>query len=160
MRSCNVSHITSCSPSARKYNLTYLSYVPMSAESVRFEGRFGHVFLFFWLNMIPWRANLKVTGWLPRSFCLYIIPWFHKLPSLLVGGIKFFYVVWLQLRTWRQYIPPIRRLSFNSTKRCIPEDRTLYVCSLALVTIWPPLWCSGQSSWLQIQRSGFCSRRY
>jgi hypothetical protein len=25
---------------------------------------------------------------------------------------------------------------------------------------WPPLWSSGQSSWLQIQRSGFDSRRY
>jgi hypothetical protein len=24
----------------------------------------------------------------------------------------------------------------------------------------PPLWSSGQSSWLQIQRSGFHSRRY
>jgi hypothetical protein len=26
--------------------------------------------------------------------------------------------------------------------------------------IWPPLWSIGQSSWLQIQRSGFDSRRY
>jgi hypothetical protein len=25
---------------------------------------------------------------------------------------------------------------------------------------WPPLWSSGQSSWLQIQRSGFDSRSY
>jgi hypothetical protein len=25
---------------------------------------------------------------------------------------------------------------------------------------WPPLWSSGRSSWLQIQRSGFDSRRY
>jgi hypothetical protein len=25
---------------------------------------------------------------------------------------------------------------------------------------WPPLWSSGQSSWLQIQRFGFYSRRY
>jgi hypothetical protein len=25
---------------------------------------------------------------------------------------------------------------------------------------WPPLWYSGQSSWLQIQRSGFDFRRY
>jgi hypothetical protein len=25
---------------------------------------------------------------------------------------------------------------------------------------WPPLWSSGQSSWLQIQMSGFVSRRY
>jgi hypothetical protein len=27
-------------------------------------------------------------------------------------------------------------------------------------TTWPPLWSSGQSSWLQIQRSGFHSRQY
>jgi hypothetical protein len=27
-------------------------------------------------------------------------------------------------------------------------------------TCWPPLWSSGQSSWLKIQRSGFDSRRY
>jgi hypothetical protein len=27
-------------------------------------------------------------------------------------------------------------------------------------TLWPLLWSSGQSSWLQIQRSGFDSRRY
>jgi hypothetical protein len=26
--------------------------------------------------------------------------------------------------------------------------------------LWPSLWSSGQSSWLQIQRSGFASRRY
>jgi hypothetical protein len=25
---------------------------------------------------------------------------------------------------------------------------------------WPPLWSSGQSSWLQIQRPGFDSRHY
>jgi hypothetical protein len=25
---------------------------------------------------------------------------------------------------------------------------------------WPPLWSGGQSSWLQIQRAGFDSRRY
>jgi hypothetical protein len=28
------------------------------------------------------------------------------------------------------------------------------------VTEEPPLWSSGQSSWLQMQRSGFDSRRY
>jgi hypothetical protein len=26
--------------------------------------------------------------------------------------------------------------------------------------VWPPLWSNGQSSWLQIQRSGFDSRSY
>jgi hypothetical protein len=29
-----------------------------------------------------------------------------------------------------------------------------------VVNVGPPLWSSGQSSWLQIQRSGFDSRRY
>jgi hypothetical protein len=29
-----------------------------------------------------------------------------------------------------------------------------------LSCLWPPLWSSGQSSWLQIQRSRFESRRY
>jgi hypothetical protein len=28
------------------------------------------------------------------------------------------------------------------------------------ITIWPPLWSSGQSSWLQIRRPGFDSRHY
>jgi hypothetical protein len=27
-------------------------------------------------------------------------------------------------------------------------------------SLWPPLWSSGQSSWLQIRRSGFDSRHY
>jgi hypothetical protein len=31
---------------------------------------------------------------------------------------------------------------------------------LAACGLWPPLWPSGQSYWLQIQRSGFSSRRY
>jgi hypothetical protein len=31
---------------------------------------------------------------------------------------------------------------------------------LLLCLSWPPLWSSGQSSWLQILRSGFDSRRY
>jgi hypothetical protein len=29
-----------------------------------------------------------------------------------------------------------------------------------IYSMWTPLWSSGQSSWLQIQRSGFNSRRY
>jgi hypothetical protein len=32
--------------------------------------------------------------------------------------------------------------------------------SLSLITAAPSLWSSGQSSWLQIQRSGLDSRRY
>jgi hypothetical protein len=32
--------------------------------------------------------------------------------------------------------------------------------AFSLPSFRPPLWSSGQSSWLQIQRSGFDSRRY
>jgi hypothetical protein len=31
---------------------------------------------------------------------------------------------------------------------------------IIVMELWPPLWSSGQSSWLQIQRPGFESRRY
>jgi hypothetical protein len=30
----------------------------------------------------------------------------------------------------------------------------------SVVSLWPPLWSSGQSSWLQIRRPGFDSRHY
>jgi hypothetical protein len=40
-------------------------------------------------------------------------------------------------------------------------ERNLYMlCRRTLSLTRPPLWSSGQSSWLQIQRSGFDSRRY
>jgi hypothetical protein len=31
---------------------------------------------------------------------------------------------------------------------------------MTVLSVGPPLWSSGQGSWLQIQRSGFGSRRY
>jgi hypothetical protein len=34
------------------------------------------------------------------------------------------------------------------------------VFSVIQVSVWPPLWSSGQSSWLQIQRPGFNSWHY
>jgi hypothetical protein len=49
------------------------------------------------------------------------------------------------------------------------DNNSSHVCNYKLTQIsseafkahrWPPLWSSGQSSWLQIQRSGFDSRRY
>jgi hypothetical protein len=37
---------------------------------------------------------------------------------------------------------------------------TSIFCRFSLDWNWPPLWSSGQSSWLQIQRPGFDSRHY
>jgi hypothetical protein len=34
------------------------------------------------------------------------------------------------------------------------------LCSYPFILLLPPLWSSGKSSWLQIQRSGFDSRCY
>jgi hypothetical protein len=36
----------------------------------------------------------------------------------------------------------------------------MYIIIGVYDTVWPPQWSSGQSSWLQIQSSGFDSRRY
>jgi hypothetical protein len=59
------------------------------------------------------------------------------------------------------------RLSFSYTE-C--SERRLIGCAgsfwerltniITIIINGPPLWSSGQSSWLQIQRSGFDSRRY
>jgi hypothetical protein len=43
------------------------------------------------------------------------------------------------------------------------QDRVYFMCHIILRSTSPqslPVWSSGQSSWLQIQRSGFDSRRY
>jgi hypothetical protein len=44
-----------------------------------------------------------------------------------------------------------------NTRICTPNTERICIC---IMCIRPPLWSSGQSSWLQIQRSGFDSRRY
>jgi hypothetical protein len=46
---------------------------------------------------------------------------------------------------------PIESVSWWRKRRLI---------SKILLSTWPPLWSSGQSSWLQIQRCGLDSRRY
>jgi hypothetical protein len=64
------------------------------------------------------------------------------------------YTLWP--RKWRQNVSP---------KRLQHRAYPCYVSSRAELTLYsgtlgPPLWSSGQNSWLQIQRSGFDSRRY
>jgi hypothetical protein len=46
----------------------------------------------------------------------------------------------------------------SCSDRSIQSD--LYCIYFCLPKLWPPLWSSGQSSWLQIQRPGFYSRYY
>jgi hypothetical protein len=45
-----------------------------------------------------------------------------------------------------------RTLWINSTR--------IHIANFQTKTAWPPLWPSGQSSWLQFQRHTFHSRRY
>jgi hypothetical protein len=40
------------------------------------------------------------------------------------------------------------------------RDMNIYQFQTGFLSARPPLWSSGQNSWLQIQRSGFHSRRY
>jgi hypothetical protein len=48
----------------------------------------------------------------------------------------------------------------RATRRYIREDGNIH--ELSVFNAWhrPPLWSSGQSSWLQIRRPGFDSRHY
>jgi hypothetical protein len=46
-----------------------------------------------------------------------------------------------------------------TSRTCVFERSRCHYCMLWLAP-WPPLWSSSQSFWLQIQRSGFDSRRY
>jgi hypothetical protein len=43
-------------------------------------------------------------------------------------------------------------------KPAVSRHNSFFLC--AVMQIGPPLWSSGLSSWLQIPRSGFDSRRY
>jgi hypothetical protein len=61
------------------------------------------------------------------------------------------------------------RAAFDAEVRCLPdvtELRFLRTDSALRAFVWvyfssrPPLWSSGQSSWIQIRRPGFDSRHY
>jgi ribosomal protein L37E len=59
----------------------------------------------------------------------------------------------------------LSKLSLNILKNIYKTNapRMMYVYTrivLCLRGAWPPLWSSGQSSWLQIRRPGFDSRHY
>jgi hypothetical protein len=55
--------------------------------------------------------------------------------------------------------------SLHVMKSANTSDQFSVVYSAALpdykiIRLWPPPWSSGQSSWLQVQSSGFVSQRY
>jgi hypothetical protein len=66
----------------------------------------------------------------------------------------------LQCLRHKQYPPSISLIyaTFQpaSTVSCSPYGGLFWCIRHA----WPPLWSSGQNSWLQIQMSGYNSRRY
>jgi hypothetical protein len=48
----------------------------------------------------------------------------------------------------------------NMVHYCLHLKKGFIKLRKLLLSIWSPLWSSGQSSWLQIQRSGFDSQHY
>jgi hypothetical protein len=94
------------------------------------------------------------------SFFYFTSPSYH--PPHLHHYIRFYSLL--------QFSFPLRPLSFLSSFYCImsspsfswPHPLTYFLLtfSLGIHLTGPPLWSSGQSSWLQIQRSSFDSQRY
>jgi hypothetical protein len=62
---------------------------------------------------------------------------------------------------WWKFSERVSKIFFNLNKKMErePNFRASFNQRIKL-KFRPPLWFSGQSSWLQIQRSGFDSRRY
>jgi hypothetical protein len=59
--------------------------------------------------------------------------------------------------------PPLKLYFYLSLSLSLERVSRIYTClskHLIIVKFRAPLWSSGHSSWLQIQRSGFDSRRY
>jgi hypothetical protein len=48
----------------------------------------------------------------------------------------------------------------QKTRRHFVNDWSFAQSLTSCAFVWPPLWSNSQSSWIQIQRSGFDSRRY
>jgi hypothetical protein len=51
-------------------------------------------------------------------------------------------------------------LSTRVSQLLLNRQYTVLLFSFTVCTVRPPLWSSGQSSWLQIRRPGFDSRHY
>jgi hypothetical protein len=52
------------------------------------------------------------------------------------------------------------RRQITRARANFPDPRTTHMCKKCDSENWPPQWSCDQSSWLQLQRSGFDSRRY
>jgi hypothetical protein len=84
------------------------------------------------LNVASCPSSLRCPKWWRRFFDLFYFP--GHLPQGIVSGF-----CWCK-----------------TLQEC--KDAIIFVANEEL--FWPPLWSSDQSTWLQIQRSGFDSRRY
>jgi hypothetical protein len=71
------------------------------------------------------------------------------------------FVVFISFRGWVRRRDVVRLERSGKLKNIYAGNISLKILKTdRCVNTWLPLWCSGQSSWLQIQRSGFDSRRY
>jgi hypothetical protein len=52
------------------------------------------------------------------------------------------------------------RMNFGQTVPIVIIIIITIIINDTTILCWPPLWSSGQSSWLQIQKPGFDSRHY
>jgi hypothetical protein len=87
--------------------------------------------------------------------CLYTFPSYDKNGSSFRNFV-FFRNTWRPTKSRNSVTTRKRFYVFTEEKFHIELFWIMTSCSLR----WPPLWSSGQSSWLQILRSGFDSRRY
>jgi hypothetical protein len=123
---------------------------------------------------LSWGRSIQSTQLQPTSLRSILILSSHVRLSLHNGlFLSEFRTINLYSFFFVPYVPPIMPISSSLTSSFLAKGTRIEaahyaVYSYLVVTarshftsiVGPPLWSSGQSSWLQIQRSGFDSRRY
>jgi hypothetical protein len=99
------------------------------------------------------------TGLLP--LCLMLLYYLHCLLAFIRtdGSWKYLYVYLIRFNLVE---PPFDILCFRFSPLLDGQFQLSWsiISVLNFLYLWPPVWSSGDSSWLQIQRSGFDSWRY
>jgi hypothetical protein len=103
------------------------------------------------LAVLDWLLISSDWHWVHSGSWCFLVIWENICADsfgtrCLLGSLKF---------TW--YSP---NCSLRTSSTTAIKHSALIAISTADLQIWPPLWSSGQSSWLQIRRPRFDSRHY
>jgi hypothetical protein len=120
-------------------------------------GRVGNLLCGRATHILAFMPSLSVTyipGWLQCKLQCYKCAQSYSLESWITGNFPSYCM-------HEEYFL-IKRRNLQWKESCHWEHYCGLIAEFSVICgeTWPPLWSSGQSSWLQIRRPGFDSRHY